>query len=169
MYQCISPLFRFYNSPPIVSEYYLCLCFPLPTGSRAASKSLNESGLFLCLFWGSLQQSHVMSTPFLRVKPSVSQAQFLPKQVFLLVVSLYQFLLPFHPTTTLAGHHLVNCMFSSLISLSGSQSFLTLLSNESQSVFRDPLAQEKTDYAELSSDSRHLNSQPSNRQQGTSY
>ena len=69
-----------------------------------------------------------MSTPPLRVKPSVSYAQFLSKQVFLLVVSLYQFLIPFHPTTTLSGHHLVSYIFSSLISLSGSQSLLTLFS-----------------------------------------
>ena len=84
--------------------------------------------------------SHVMSTPSLRVKPSVYKAQFLSKQVFLLVVSLYQFLIPFYPTTTLAAHHLVSYIFSSLISLSGSQSFLTLFSNEPQSIFRDSLA-----------------------------
>lgn len=59
----------------------------------------------------------------------------LNKLLYSSVVCLYQFLIPFSPLT-LATRHLVSCIFSSLISLSGSQSFLPLSSNEPQSTFR---------------------------------
>lgn len=119
------------------------MCFQLPTCPKAAISCLTDSG-FSFVSYGSLQQAmwwvHRLwglgwvfpGLNFMVLLLVSSLNKFLSS----FVPCLYQFLIPFSPLT-LATHHLVSCIFRSLISLSGSQSFLPLFSNEPQSVFRD--------------------------------
>lgn len=129
---------------PIGFEHYLTSAvFSVAPCFRAAVSHLNESGSSSLCFFRESSTRHVRSSPSPRVKTCITWAWFhvpasgqLSKQVPLLTCVMSVSISDPCPPLLLAKYHLVSCMFSSLMGLSGSQSFVPLFSKEPQRVFR---------------------------------